>query len=196
MLLSAPADPAGPGAAGPAGFAGARASATASGAASGAAAPAPVATNGPGDSAGAATGRDPFEGDGALAGARGAVAPSSAALTSPPHTQTSAPASPGAPAGMPTGLPTTAPTHAPAPTGATATVTVTTGATYLGLYGWNGNRAAFRVNAKAYSVARGAAFGSGLRFTGVVQRGGEACAIVAHAGGTVTVCPGQVLHIG
>jgi hypothetical protein len=80
---------------------------------------------------------------------------------------------------------------APAPSTVTVTVTAPGAATYVGLYGWNGNRASFRVNARTYSVHVGAHFGPDLVFGGVVGTAPR-CAQVTYADGSVTLCPGQV----
>jgi hypothetical protein len=119
-----------------------------------------------------AVSRDPFADE---------AAPSvTAPTTSPPPLSTGPTASEAAPA------------KAPPPV--TVTVTATDGPTYVGLYAWNGSRASFRVNARAYSVAVGAHFGTGLQFTAVVP-GRPKCARLTHGGDSFTLCPGQVATV-
>jgi hypothetical protein len=122
-------------------------------------------------------GRDPF-GDEDPAVSTGRATPPHAQPTPTPAAPTSAPTSRPEADGTPTGS-------------STATVTVTVAPTYVGLYAWNGSRASFRVNARTYSVAVGAGFGPGLRFTAVVQ-GTPRCARVQHGPDSLTLCPGQV----
>jgi hypothetical protein len=146
----------------------------------------PGATQAPAPAAGSArtgdddgvplAGRNPFGDDGAIATTGPAIppqvepSPTPAASASPASTSTASTSMDGA--------------------GSGATVTVTVGPTYVGLYGWNGSRASFRVNARAYSVRVGAAFGPRLRFTAVVP-GTPRCAKVQHGQDTFTLCPGQ-----
>jgi len=148
-------------------------------------------------------GRDPFAGDGLGAGAKagggsapGLGAPPDGAPTSPPHTETVVPVP--APAS-----PTTSPTGAPPPGGGgaaspTVTVTVTTGASYLGLYGWNGDRAAFRLNTTPFHLTVGSSSSTGLRLTSTVRKGSLTCAVVSNPSThqtSLTVCPGQVVRL-
>ncbi len=150
-----------------------------------------------------AAGRDPFAADGLAArgqapgtGGPGLGAPPNDAPTSPPHTEAVVPAP--APAS-----PTTSPTGAPAPGGGSAsptvTVTVTTAASYLGLYGWNGDRAAFRLNTTPFHLTVGSSWSTGLRFIGTVKKGTLTCAVVSNPATqqtSLTVCPGQVVRLG
>jgi hypothetical protein len=68
-------------------------------------------------------------------------------------------------------------------------------AVYVGFYAWNGNKAAFRVNARAYTRAVGSTFGPQVRFTGIVP-GNPRCTRLTYQDGTPFVlCPGQVVKL-
>lgn len=151
------------------------------------------------------TGRDPFGDTGTATGGPAPV-PTSATGTTPeparpPADRTGTPST--SASALPTSRPTsppatsTAPDAEPSPSASGApavTVTVTTEATYVGLYAWNGSRASFRVNARTWSVPVGTAFGPGLRFTAVVP-GVKRCARLTHGASTFTLCPGQVVPL-
>ena len=81
---------------------------------------------------------------------------------------------------------------------ATVTPTVTTtapgSAVYVGFYAWNRDRAAFRVNARAYTMPVGATFGPGLTFTAAVP-GTPRCARLQHGTDRFVLCPGQVTRL-
>jgi hypothetical protein len=81
----------------------------------------------------------------------------------------------------------------------TRTVTVTPSASpaplYVGLYGWTGAKASFRVNQTPYLEASGQTFGGLFTFVGPTTLGSQQCAKVLFGTVTTTVCPGEVKQV-
>jgi hypothetical protein len=66
---------------------------------------------------------------------------------------------------------------------------------YLGLYGWTGAKASFRVNQTPYLEASGQTFGGLFTFVAPTTLGSQQCAKVLVGTVTSTVCPGEVKQV-